>query len=120
MESAPDDSAPEGMGLIERGAGLLFQQLLDDIAPNLDQMGQDMSGALNRLAPAMTDLARLMDDIGNYETPERLENGDILIRRKADAPPPPAMDEGLRRFTEPDPRAPVDIPIDLDAPQIEL
>ena len=31
----------------------------------------------------------LMDDAKNYQAPERLENGDILIRRRADAPPPP-------------------------------
>jgi hypothetical protein len=39
-------------------------------------------------------LLALMDDIGNYQPPERLPNGDILIRRKPDRPlPPPAEGE---------------------------
>jgi hypothetical protein len=34
----------------------------------------------------------LVDDMTNYELPEMLENGDIIIRRKPDAPvvEPPA------------------------------
>jgi hypothetical protein len=30
----------------------------------------------------------MIDDLSAYEMPERLPNGDILIRRRADAPPP--------------------------------
>jgi hypothetical protein len=38
----------------------------------------------------------LVDDMTNYELPEMLENGDIIIRRKPDAPvvEPPA-DQGI-------------------------
>jgi hypothetical protein len=31
---------------------------------------------------------RLIDDIGNYEAPVVLDNGDILIKRKPAAPTP--------------------------------
>ena len=69
--------------------------------------------------PAMEELSRLMDDIGNYEMPpERLPNGDILIRRKADAPPPPPLGDlpGQQPRMEPDPAS----PLTPDRNQIEL
>ena len=36
----------------------------------------------------------VIDDIGNYDMPEFLPNGDIIIRRSPDAPPftPPATE----------------------------
>ncbi|MCQ0971554.1 hypothetical protein MLD63_14105 [Paracoccus sp. TK19116] len=115
----PEAEEERGLDLIERGAGLLFQQLLDDASPHLDRMGRDLSGALSQFAPAMNDLAALVDDIGNYEAPERLENGDILIRRRADAPPPPDLPELAEPDTEtPRERAPV--PVDPYAPEVEL
>jgi hypothetical protein len=47
------------------------------------------------MKPMADQLFRLIDDIGNYEAPVVLENGDILIKRKPAAPaplpaPPPA------------------------------
>ena len=54
----------------------------------------DMGGLVAEYRPVLDKLARLMDDIGNYELPpERLANGDILIRRKAGAPPPPPLEQ---------------------------
>ena len=87
-------------------------------------------GALSRMAPVLKDLAVLVDDLGNYETPRRLENGDIVIRRKPGAPSPPPIGENLRDFPDPDapgadqspdqsPDGP-SVPRDPDAPEIEL
>lgn len=106
----------EGLGLVERGLGMIFRNLMREAAPQLDLLGRDLSGALEHLAPALKDMAAMVDDIGNYHPPERLENGDIVIRRRADAPPPPAIGEGLRGLIapelspEPDPAPPPGTP----------
>lgn len=119
-----DDPPPEdadGLDLIERGMGMLFQNLWDDIGPDLNNLGDDMSGALSRMAPVLKDLSVLVDDLGNYQVPERLENGDIVIRRKPGAPPPPPVGDSLREFTAPDQDdASPSVPLDPDAPEIEL
>lgn len=53
---------------------------------------------MERLRPALDDLLGVMrvfediDSIENYEAPEVLPNGDIIIRRRGDAPPWPPED----------------------------
>lgn len=108
----------DGLGLVERGLGIIAENLWSELGPDLNRLGRDMGGALSDLAPVLEDLAVLVDDLGNYEVPERLANGDVLIRRKPGAPPPPPIGESLR----PDDSAPVapDIPIDPDQPEIPL
>lgn len=120
-----DGSMAEGGDLIERGMGMFLDNLLKDMAPEIDGLTQDLGGALAMLGPVMTDLSTLVDDISNYQTPERLENGDIIIRRKADAPPPPPIGDSLRGFGQglPDGTPLPDgdrLPIDPYQPQIEL
>lgn len=116
-----EDEAPgdDGLSQIERGFGMIMQDLLDEIGPDLNRLGEDMSSALSRMSPVMQDLSALVDDLSNYQTPERLENGDIVIRRKPGAPPPPALGEGLRGFPAPEDDAPM-VPRDPYAPEIEL
>ena len=119
--ATPEGSAEDGASLIERGMGMLFEDLMTNIAPELDGISNDLAGALNQLGPAVSDLSVLVDDISNYQTPERLENGDIIIRRKADAPPPPALGEGLRRLDRQAPDGgPAGPPVDPYQPQVEL
>ncbi|MFT3689613.1 hypothetical protein [Paenirhodobacter sp.] len=62
--------AQDGKGLIERGAELFLRGLFSDIGPALEE------------------LRALIDDMQNYEAPVRLPNGDILIRRRPEAPAP--------------------------------
>jgi hypothetical protein len=84
----------EGFNLMEEGAKLLLQGLMDEMEPALDEMGEALSAvepALKDLQPKMMELLALIDDLTNYQPPERLENGDILIRRKPDAPAPPPL-----------------------------
>lgn len=109
------EEAPFGDSL-----GGLLDNLLRQAQPELDQLGRDMEGLANRLAPALGDIATLVDDFRNYEAPQRLENGDILIRRKADAPPAPPIGDGLRDLTRPDPVLPDRAMPDPDAPEYEL
>ena len=83
------DPPAEGLDLMQEGAEMLLRGLMDEIEPPLDEMAQ----ALAALEPRLRELLALVDDLGNYEAPERLANGDILIRRKTgpDIPPPPPL-----------------------------
>ena len=86
--------AEDGTSLMEEGAKLFFQGLIDQMDPALD----DLRGLADQVEPAMREFADKMgsafiemmavvDDIGNYEMPEFLPNGDIIIRRSEGAPP---------------------------------
>ena len=106
----------EGLGLIERGLGIIAENLWTEFGPQLDQLGQGMGNALTDLGPVLQDLAVLVDDLGNYQAPERLENGDILIRRRADAPPPPPLPDAPLADGDATPS----VPVDPDQPEIPL
>ena len=72
----------------------LLNNMLERAQPHLEGLARDMGGLFNDYAPVLEELGNLMDDIGNYEMPpERLANGDILIRRKVGAPPPPPLEQ---------------------------
>ena len=83
------DDTSKGLDLMQKGAEMLLRGLMDEFQPPLDDMAQ----ALAALEPRLRELLALVDDIGNYDAPERLANGDILIRRKTgpDIPPPPPL-----------------------------
>lgn len=90
QETAP--APEEGPSLMERGLSLFFEGFTQEMEPALDEMAQLLEQLGPTVAPAMEQLLALVDDMTNYEMPEMLENGDILIRRKPDAPvvqPPP-------------------------------
>lgn len=71
-----------------------LNELLGRAQPHLEGLARDVGGLMDEYAPVFEELSKLMDDIENYQLPpERLPNGDILIRRKADAPPPPPLEE---------------------------
>lgn len=116
LPATAQSETQDGFGLIERGLGIIADNLWTEFGPQLDQLGQGMGNALTDLAPVLQDLAVLVDDLGNYQAPERLENGDILIRRRADAPPPPPLGESPGEPRDPAPA----VPIDPDQPQIPL
>jgi hypothetical protein len=42
---------------------------------------------IEEISPMMESLREKVDDLSNYEAPEVLPNGDIIIRRKPDVPP---------------------------------
>ncbi|MBK5935153.1 hypothetical protein C8N32_10174 [Rhodovulum imhoffii] len=73
----------EGLSLLEEGARLFFRGLSDEMEPMLEELAENMQPALRRLM-------ELMDDFNAYEMPEKLPNGDILIRRKPGVPSPDA------------------------------
>ena len=107
QDSPPDPEAEsEGLSLMQEGARLLFEGLMDEVEPTLrdlegvtEDMARQLEPALEFLStemgPAFMALIARIDDLRNYETPEFLDNGDIIIRRSPDAPPftPPAADD---------------------------
>ena len=83
-----------GSRLMQDGAKLLLRGLMAEAEPMLDEIGRglrEMEPALREIGPRLLQLVDLMGDMANYEAPERMPNGDIVIRRKAGAPPAPAL-----------------------------
>ncbi|KEO56175.1 AAA+ family ATPase [Thioclava pacifica] len=80
-----------GFSLLEEGAQLLFRGLIEDMKPELEDMQKGLGEAASQLGPKLRQFLALIDDVKNYEAPERLSNGDIILRRKSGAPPPPPL-----------------------------
>lgn len=93
-EPAPEGDMAEGLGLLERGAQMVLRGFLDEIEPKMDEIQRGLGDAAKDLGPALDKLLTLFDDFRNYEAPERLPNGDIIIRRRPDAPPPVPLPDG--------------------------
>jgi hypothetical protein len=91
-QEATPPAEPDGTGssLMQEGLRLFFRGLMTEMEPALDSMGQ----AIDDMRPAIESLIGMIDDIRNYDAPVRLDNGDILIRRKPDAPPFNPLKEG--------------------------
>ena len=92
MAQTLPEEEPEEPGLFERGAERLLQNLMDEMAPALDEAEQafrEMEPTFRAMLPMMRELAEMVGDIDHYEMPEKLPNGDILLRRKPDLPPEP-------------------------------
>lgn len=88
QDATPVPPAEEGWSLMERGARQLFEGLMSEMEPTLDEMGRalsDIEPTLREMQPALRDLITLLGDIRYYKSPEKLPNGDIIIRRKTDA-----------------------------------
>ncbi len=90
---AAQDSEEGGSSLMERGAELFWKGLREEMAPSLQELeglmekiGPSMQSFLAEMGPALADIAEKVEDWSRYEAPEILPNGDIIIRRKPDAP----------------------------------
>lgn len=95
---AQDESQTErGFDLLREGSRMILEGLMDDMRPLLEEARPFFE---EEMLPFLERLSMLIDDLAAYELPERLPNGDIIIRRSPDAPPlddPPAeapQDEG--------------------------
>lgn len=80
-ETPADPEVEQGFDLMREGAKLLLRGLASRMEPAL----QDMGEAMAEMEPKLREVLALIDDLRNYHAPERLENGDILIRRKTPA-----------------------------------
>ncbi len=85
-QDAEEPSVSEGFNLMEEGAKLLLRGLMNEMEPALDEMGDAMTNLSQEFGPALSEMLALIDDIRNYDAPEVLPNGDIIIRRSEDAP----------------------------------
>lgn len=81
--------ADEPPSLMEQGAKLFLEGLMQEMEPALDeleQMTREMEPLLRdftaQMGPALTDLLAKVEDWSVYHPPEMLENGDIILRRK--------------------------------------
>jgi len=108
--AVPANAQEEPPSLMERGAQLFFEGLMQEMAPALDEVATLMEEAgpaledfVTKMGPKLRDVLEEVDDWSVYSAPEVLENGDILIRRK---PSPPEVQP--------------DKPILPDEPQIDL
>lgn len=79
-----------GLSLMERGARLLMEGLLQEMEPaleGLDELAPTLRDFAQEMGPALAELMNEIKDWSAYHPPEVLPNGDIIIRRKS--PPPP-------------------------------
>lgn len=125
-QSPGEPEVPDIGETLDGSLDTIFDNLFRRAEPHLQGLAQELHGTFSELAPAFRELGGLIDDIGNYEPPERLPNGDILIRRRADAPPPPPLEELPNLLPRSDgaeeapPWSLPPAPVDPDQPQIDL
>jgi len=88
-----DGDMDQGFDLMEEGARLLLRGLLSEMDPALEELkdlaeevGPQMRLFAEEMGPALAALLEKVDDLTHYEAPELLPNGDIIIRRRPDAP----------------------------------
>jgi hypothetical protein len=93
---AQDTPAEQETSLWDWGMSLFGDAVTQELEPALGDMKALIDQLGPAVAPAIEKMMALVDDMTNYELPEMLENGDIIIRRKPDAPvvEPPA-DQGI-------------------------
>ena len=94
QSDTPEGEIGEGFSLMEEGARLMFRGIMREMEPAIEDfegMAKEIQPALEMLAsemgPALMELMRKLDNVRYYEAPEVLPNGDIIIRRREDAPP---------------------------------
>ncbi len=68
----------EGMDLLAEGARRVLRGLMGEVEPRMRALAEALE------AWDFDDLG--IDDLGRYDPPEVLPNGDIIIRRKRPAP----------------------------------
>jgi hypothetical protein len=92
--AVPPSAESEGFSLMEEGMKLVMRGMMQEMEPALDEMGKALEeagpaleGLGAEIGPKLRQLVALIDDIGNYDAPVMLPNGDILIRRNAPLAP---------------------------------
>ncbi|NDR56018.1 hypothetical protein [Aliiruegeria sabulilitoris] len=86
---AQEADVEDGFNLIEEGAKLLLKGLADEVKPMMEDLAIEMEPKLRKfaeeMAPMLEKFSELVDSFDKYHPPERLPNGDILLRRKTPA-----------------------------------
>lgn len=83
------EDSTDGLSLMERGAQLLMEGLMQEMEPALDNLkeladefGPALESFSTQMGPALRGLLADVEDWSVYHPPEMLDNGDIIIRRK--------------------------------------
>ncbi|HMS95078.1 MAG TPA: AAA+ family ATPase [Tabrizicola sp.] len=103
-EDPPASSEADGFSLMEEGMKLVLRGMMAEMEPALDEMDEalgKLEPSLKELGPKLMSLMTMIDDIGNYDAPVMLPNGDILIRRNVPLVP--------RDEPEPGPNGEIDL-----------
>jgi hypothetical protein len=79
------ESVDKGFSLLQEGARILMESMLKEMEPTLRGMQDDLGTVLKEMEPGLRDLGSMIGDLRNYHAPEKLPNGDIIIRRKTPA-----------------------------------
>jgi hypothetical protein len=74
----------DGLGLLGEGSRMILEGLLQEMRPLMEEVRPFFE---DEVVPMLERMGEIVDDLSYYELPERLPNGDILIRRSPDAPP---------------------------------
>ncbi|SFE07751.1 hypothetical protein [Roseivivax sediminis] len=93
-QDAVEDDEGRGFSLMERGAQLFFRGMMDEMEPALrdlralaEDLGPELQDFVSEMGPALRGVLERVEDWSAYHPPEILDNGDIIMRRKADRPP---------------------------------
>ena len=94
------DEDKDGLSLMEEGAMLFLKGLQQQVEPTLEDLGamaEEFGPALKsfteEMGPALSSLLSEVEDWSAYHPPEILDNGDIVIRRKAPTEMPKVEEE---------------------------
>lgn len=78
---------------MERGAQLFFEGLMQEMAPAMDEVAKLMEEAgpalqefVTDMGPKLLNMLEEVEDWSVYAAPEIQPNGDIIIRRKPQTP----------------------------------
>ena len=85
-----NDSLRDGLDLFSEGSRMILEGLVEGMRPMLEEAQPFFE---EDVLPFLQGLGAVVDDLTHYEMPERLPNGDIIIRRRPDAPEPAPLDE---------------------------
>jgi len=79
----------QGRSLMEDGARMFLEGLMSEMEPALRELeeiardlGPEIRDFAREMGPALGELLQEVEDWSAYHPPERLPNGDIIIRRK--------------------------------------
>ncbi|CUH52822.1 hypothetical protein [Shimia marina] len=113
---ATAQESAEGRSLMEEGMRLFFEGLQEEMAPTLEglqglmlEIGPELQSFMAEMGPKLGAVMSKVDDWSQYQAPEILPNGDIIIRKKPEERAPEAPQQG-----------PQDSHTDSDTPGVEL
>jgi hypothetical protein len=78
------DGLRDGLNLLGEGTRMILEGLMEDMRPMIEEVRPFFE---EEVVPMLERMSELVDDLSHYELPERLPNGDIIIRRSPEAPP---------------------------------